>query len=109
MNGSFLYTVDNIHAVYITAVILLCMVGLVTPIDTHSNLTVLTTVYSLCSWLSGKESCGVQKLLTKNQCCIRIEETVTTKVLPAYEDHSSTYRMNKDEDHISIIVHVISE
>ena len=50
-----------------------------------------------------------KKLLTKNQCCIRIEETVTTKVLPAYEDHSSTYRMNKDEDHISIIVHVISE
>lgn len=64
-NGSFLYTVNNIHAVYITAVILHCMVGLVTPIDTHSNITVLTTVYSLCSWLSGKKSCGVQKTLNK--------------------------------------------
>jgi hypothetical protein len=64
-SGSFLYTVDNIHAVYITTVILLCMVGLVTPIDTHSNITVLTTVYSHSSWLSGKESCGVQKTLSK--------------------------------------------
>lgn len=79
-NGSFLYTVDNIHAVYITVIILLCMVGLVTPIDTFSNITELTTVYSLCIWLSGKESCGVQNLLTKNRCCIRIEDTMTTKV-----------------------------
>jgi hypothetical protein len=60
-NGSFLYTVDNICVVYITTVILLCMVALVTPIDTHSKITVLTTLYSLCGWLSGGESCGVEK------------------------------------------------
>jgi len=64
-NGSFLYTANNIHEIYITTVILLCMVGIVTPIDTHSNITVLTTVYSLCGWLSGQKTYGVQKTLSK--------------------------------------------
>jgi len=30
-NGNFLYTADNIHAIYITSVIFPCTVGLETP------------------------------------------------------------------------------
>jgi hypothetical protein len=51
-NGSFLYTVYiyiYIHAIYITSVIFLCTVGRKTPIAAQNNITILTTVYSLCS------------------------------------------------------------
>ena len=47
--GSLLYTVDNMHAIYITSVVFPCMVGLKTPIDAQSNTTVLTIVHSLYS------------------------------------------------------------
>lgn len=45
--GSFLYIIDNIHAFYITSVIFPGMVGLDTPVDAQSKITVLTLVYRL--------------------------------------------------------------
>jgi hypothetical protein len=47
--GSFLYIADNMHAIYITSVVFPCMVGLKTPIDAQSNITILTVVHSLSS------------------------------------------------------------
>jgi hypothetical protein len=44
-NGSFLYTVYNIHAVYTTLVICPHMEGLKTGVDAWSKFTVLTLVY----------------------------------------------------------------
>lgn len=45
-NGSFLYTVHNIRAVYITSVICPRMEGLKTGVDARSKFTVLTLVYN---------------------------------------------------------------
>ena len=50
-NGSFLHTVDRLHAIYITSVFVLCMVSLETPIDAHRNIIVLTIAYSLSSFV----------------------------------------------------------
>jgi len=50
-NGSFLYTVDNVHAIYITSQIFPCMVGFETHINAQSNITVFTVVYSLSSFV----------------------------------------------------------
>lgn len=44
---SFLYTVVNIRAIYITAIIFTRMFSLETLIDAQSTITVLTVVYSL--------------------------------------------------------------
>jgi hypothetical protein len=45
--GSFIYIIDNIHAFYITSVIIPCVVGFDTPVDAQSKITVLTLVYRL--------------------------------------------------------------
>ena len=50
-NDSFLFTVDRKHAIYVTSVIFHCMVRLETPIDAQRNITVLTVVYSLSSFV----------------------------------------------------------
>jgi hypothetical protein len=46
-DGSFLYILRNVHAIYLTSVVFPCVVGLETPIDAQSNITVLTVAYSL--------------------------------------------------------------
>lgn len=51
LKGSFLFTVDNLHAVYITSVNFFCIAGLETLINVQSNIAVLTIVYSLSSFV----------------------------------------------------------
>jgi hypothetical protein len=50
-NGSFLHTVDRIHAIHINSVIVLCLVGLEIPIDAQRNITDLTIAYSFSSFV----------------------------------------------------------
>jgi len=50
-NGCCLHNVDRLHAIYITSVFVLCMVGVETPIDAQRNVTVLTIAYSLFSFV----------------------------------------------------------
>jgi len=50
-NGSFLYTVVNVHAIYSTTQIFPCMVGFETPIHAQSNITDFTVVYSLAAFV----------------------------------------------------------
>jgi hypothetical protein len=47
-------------------------------------------------WLSGMEAYGVQENTLQNRCCTIIEELVSEQTfLPAYEGHSSTYKMKQ--------------
>jgi len=47
--GSFPYIVDNIRAFYITSVTFSCMLGLETPVDSQSTITVLTFLVMLAA------------------------------------------------------------
>jgi hypothetical protein len=43
----YMYNVDNIRAFYIISIIFSCMLGLETPVDAQSKITVLTSLVML--------------------------------------------------------------